>query len=71
MKPEYTEYDVMCALAEIANGKSERKASLEWGIPRFTLRDRKTATLSYHEAASHLQRLPTVIENRLTNWVFT
>jgi len=71
MKPEYTEYDVMCALAEIANGKSERKASLEWGIPRFTLRDRKTATLSYHEAASHLQRLPTVIENRLTNWVLT
>ena len=30
MKPEYTEYDVMCALAEIANGKSERNASLEW-----------------------------------------
>ena len=71
MKPEYTEYDVMCALAEIANSKSKRKASLKWGIPRSTLRDRKTATLSHHEAASHLQRLPTVIENRLTNWVLT
>ncbi len=71
MKPQYTEYDVMCALAEIANGKSLRKASLEWGIPRSTLRGRNTTTLPHQEAASHLQRLPTVIENRLTNWVLT
>lgn len=71
MKPEYTEADVQCALAEIANGKSIRKASLEWGVPRTTLQDRNATTLPHVEAASHLQRLPTVIENQLTNWVLT
>ena len=71
MKLEYTEFDVQCALTEIANGKSLRKAALEWGVPRSTLQDRNKATLPHVEAASHLQRLPTVIENRLTNWVLT
>lgn len=71
MKPQYTEYDVACALAEIENGKSLRKASLEWGIPRSTLRDRNTTTLPRQEGASHLQRLPTIIEDRLSNWVLT
>lgn len=71
MKPEYTEYDVVCALAEVANGKSLRKAAIEWGVPRSTLYDRNTTTLPHQEAASHLQRLPTVVENRLTNWVLT
>ena len=71
MKPEYTEYDIICALAEIENGKSLRKASLEWGIPRSTLRDRNTTTLPHHEAADYLQRLPTVVENRLADWVLT
>lgn len=69
MKPEYTEYDVMCALEEVANGKSLRKASLEWGVPRSTLQSRNTTTQSRQDGASHLQRLPTVVENRLTNWI--
>ncbi|PVH85625.1 hypothetical protein DL98DRAFT_49256, partial [Cadophora sp. DSE1049] len=47
MKLEYTEYDVACALAEIANGKSLRKAALEWGVLRSTLYDRNTTTLSH------------------------
>ena len=57
----------MCALAEIANGKFKRKALLKWGIFKSTLRNCKIITLLYHEAASHLQRLPTVIKNQLTN----
>lgn len=69
MKPEYTEYDIMCALEEVANGKSLRKASLEWGVPRSTLRGRNATTQSHQEAASYLQKLPTVVENRLTNWI--
>jgi hypothetical protein len=40
MKRSYTEYDVMQALDAIANGDSERRASLEWGVPRSTLKDR-------------------------------
>ena len=71
MKPEYTEYDIMCALEEVAAGKSLRKACLEWGIPRSTLRHRNDTTQPRQEAASHLQRLPTIIENRLANWVLT
>jgi lambda repressor-like predicted transcriptional regulator len=71
MKPEYTESDVQSALKEIANGKSIRKASLEWGVPRSTLHNRNTTTLPHQEAASYLQRLPTVVENRLTDWVLT
>ncbi|RKF60290.1 hypothetical protein OnM2_052073, partial [Erysiphe neolycopersici] len=67
MKPENTEYDVMCALEKVANGKSLRKASLEWGIPRSTLQRRNTQ--SRQEGASHLQKLLTVVENRLTNWI--
>jgi len=67
MKPEYTEYDVMCAFEEVENGKSLQKACLEWGIPRSTLRHRNNTTQSRQEAANHLQRLPTIIKNRLTN----
>ena len=63
MKPAYIEYDIMCALEEVANGKSLRKACLEWGILRSTLRDRNTTTQPRKEALSHLQRLPTVIES--------
>ena len=66
MKPQYTEYDVMCALEEMANGKSLRKASREWGVPRSTLQGRNATTQSRQEAAEHLQRLPTVVEDRLT-----
>jgi hypothetical protein len=71
MKPEYTESDVQSALREIENGKSIRKAALEWGVPRSTLQDRNATTLPHQEAASYLQRLPTVVENRLTDWVLT
>ena len=59
----------MCALTEVANGKSLQKAALEWGVPRSTLQGRNAATQSHQEAASHLQRLPTVVENRLTDWI--
>ena len=67
MKLEYTEYDIESALEEVANGKSVRKASLEWGVPRSTLQDRNATTQSRQEGASHLQRLPTVVEKRLTD----
>ncbi|RKF53474.1 hypothetical protein GcC1_220013 [Golovinomyces cichoracearum] len=69
MKLQYNEYDIMCALEEIVNGKSLRKACLEWGIPRSTLHDRNTTTQTHKEAARHLKRLPTVVEDRLTNWI--
>ena len=37
MKPRYTEDDIQYTLRDIANSKSERKASLDWGVPRGTL----------------------------------
>ena len=69
MKPYYIEYNIICALKEVANGKSLRKACLKWGIWRFTLRDCNAITQIHKETADYLQRLPTVIEDRLTNWI--
>ena len=69
MKRSYTEDDVQYALNDIANGKSVRKASLEWGPPRSTLMDRINGRLSYSEAKAPFQRLSPVQEQRLTDWV--
>jgi len=69
IKRLYTKDDVQYALIDIANGKSERKASLDWGVPRGTLQDRISGRLSRSEAHEHQQRLAPVQEQRLTDWV--
>ena len=69
MKPSYTEDDVQYALRDIANGKSERKASLDWGVSRGTIQDRISGRLSRSEAHAHKQRLAPIQEQRLTDWV--
>ena len=69
MKRSYTEDDVQYALRDIANGKSERKASLDWGVPRGTLQDRISGRLSRSEAHAYEQRLAPTQEQRLTDWV--
>ena len=50
MKRLYTEDDVQYILRDIANSKSERKASPDWGVPRGTLQDRISGRLSRSEA---------------------
>ncbi|KAF4781425.1 transposase [Colletotrichum scovillei] len=35
--PQYTEDQLRQALEDISNGKSQKRASLEYGIPRTTL----------------------------------
>ena len=67
MKPLYTEDDVQYALRDIANGKSERKASLDWGVPRSTIQQRILGRLPRAEAYAHKQRLAAVQEQRLTD----
>ena len=67
--PLYTEEDVQFALNDIANGKSVRKASLDWGVPRPTLTARIQGAVSRIEANAYNQRLSPVQEQRLTNWV--
>ena len=69
MKPSYTEDDVQRALQEIAEGKSVRKAHLDWGVPRSTLQDRIDGRVSQKEAQEPYQRLSMVQEQRLTDWV--
>jgi lambda repressor-like predicted transcriptional regulator len=71
MKSNYTEYDVIRALDDIANGKHIRKVSREWGVPYSTLRSRLNNPNTRNEGASYLQRLPKLLEDRLTDWVFT
>jgi hypothetical protein len=60
MKPLYTEDDVQCALRDIANGKSERKASLDWGVLRSTIQQRILGRLPRAEAYAHKKRLASV-----------
>ena len=69
MKSSYTEDDLQRALSEVANGKSMRKASLHWGVPRSTLQDRISGHVSQKEAQAPYQRLSPVQEQRLTDWV--
>jgi len=69
MKLSYTEEDIQRALNAVANGVSQQKAGLEYGVPRSTLRDRINSTFSRVEAHEFQQRLSPVQENRLTQWV--
>jgi len=69
MKPSYTEEDVQGALAEVAKGRSVRKACLDWGVPRATLQNRINGHISLKEAHEPFQRLSPVQEQRLTDWI--
>ena len=66
MKSVYTEEDVQRALNAVANGMSQIKAGLEFGVPRSTIQNRMNGTLSRQEAHEPQQRLFTVQEGRLT-----
>ena len=69
MKPSYTEDDIQRALADVGNGRSVRKACLDWGVPRGTIQDRIKGSVSRKEASEPFQRLSPVQEQRLTDWV--
>ena len=69
MKPSYTEEDLQRALTDVANGRSMRKACLEWGVLRGTLQERINGRVSRKEASEPSQRLLTVQEQRLMDWV--
>jgi len=71
MKPLYTEDDVQRALKEVVEGKSIRKAGLDWGVPRSTLQERIYGRVILREAKEPFQRLSPVQEQRLTDWVLT
>ena len=53
----------------MANGRSIRKACLEWGVLRGTLQERINGRVSRKEASEPSQRLLTVQEQRLMDWV--
>jgi hypothetical protein len=67
----YTEEDLNSAIQSVANGQSVKKAAIEWGIPRSTLRTRLNGALPRDQAFSGLQRLSKVQEDYLTQWVLT
>jgi hypothetical protein len=69
MKPKCTEADMQDALHAIANSMSQKKAGLEYGIPRGILQDRINSRISRQEAHLPQQRLSTVQEERLTQWI--
>lgn len=69
MKPEYTKQDLQQALNAVTNGMSQRKAEFEYGVPRATLQNRIKGHISRQEAYVPQQRLSTVQEQRLSEWV--
>jgi len=69
MKPTYTEEDIQRALNAIANGMSQKKAGLEYGVPRSTIQNRINGHISRQEAHIPQQRLSTVQEERLAEWI--
>ena len=71
MKRQYSEEDVILALKQVANGVSERQASVNTGVPRTTIQSRKYGHTSHQTAAEPLQKLSSVQEKRLTEWILT
>lgn len=69
--PPYSEADLSLALEAIANGQSVRKAAIDWGIPRSTLRSRILGHESHRQAAEDQQRLSPVQEGHLASWIIT
>ena len=62
---QYTEEDVDSALRAVENGQSIRKAALEWGVPRSTLRNRNTGTQPWNQGFTGLQKLSPAQEDHL------
>ena len=62
MKPSYTEDDIQRVLVDVGNGRSVRKACLDWGVSRGTIQDRIKGSVSRKEASEPFQRLLPVQE---------
>ncbi|KAK1471270.1 transposase, partial [Colletotrichum abscissum] len=65
----YTENEVIRALEAIRGGTSVKRASIEFGIPRSTLRNRRRGQQARAIAFADQQRLPPWQEDRLAEWV--
>ncbi|KAF6809210.1 hypothetical protein CPLU01_15545 [Colletotrichum plurivorum] len=66
---QYTEAQVNQALNAIANGTSQRKASLEYGVPKTTIVRRLQGVKGRDGAWARYQRLSPEQETHLTEWV--
>ncbi|KAF4784241.1 hypothetical protein HER10_EVM0005940 [Colletotrichum scovillei] len=66
--PQYTEDQLRQALEDISNGKSQKRASLEYGIPRSTLQLRLQGGQTRKVAFADWQRLSPDQESKLAQW---
>lgn len=69
MKLSYNEQAVQEALHAIANGMSQNKAELEYGVPRSTLQNRLKGIPTRQQAHAHEQRLSPTQEDHLAEWI--
>ena len=67
--PRYTENDIEYAIQAVLHGVTQREASIKWGIPRTTLRDRLNGSTTKAASKEAFQRLSNQQENHLCNWV--
>lgn len=69
--PSYSENSILLAIQDVESGISVRKAAQRWGIPRSTLHDRLTGTVTRNEANEHNQRLSKKQEAALVGWILS
>lgn len=67
--PKWTEESLQRALQDVANGKSINAAADKHGIPRSTLQAKVGGRSSVKEAHESQQKLSSVQERHLKNWV--
>lgn len=69
MDRQYTEQDLQNAIQDVISGKSQAESAKRWAVPRSTLSKRLQGGTSREEAFQPLQRLSSVLEERLCGWM--
>ncbi|KAF4411459.1 hypothetical protein CGGC5_v007221 [Colletotrichum fructicola Nara gc5] len=67
--PQYTEFEISQAIDAVSNGKSQREAAREYGIPLATLHHRLQGRQPRAAAFEDFQRLSASQEAKLASWV--
>ena len=67
--PSYTENALAAAINAVNTGTPLRRAARDYGIPEATLRHRRTGRQSRIDAYMSEQKLSSIQENRLAEWI--
>lgn len=69
MAPSYSESDMQGAVEAVLEGVGQRKAALQWAVPRSSLRDRLLEKRSKAEYANDRQKVSKTCEDKVVEWI--